>query len=187
MVFNRVFISPLIILIQILFEKVCKLYFLWIDSLLQQPLSLPLCGGEYPRGRLVYPLPCSMVVGVDVHLEIGPIRRVRYQCFVYFALIFGNIFSSNSKDLSLIPSRREKDEDPEDEGGKALHVHYSTPTPCRDVVLSPWLRLDWSPRSQLGTRTWSDPARRSGPRLAFHRPQTVQQHLRLPALNQMTL
>ena len=57
---------------------------------------------------------------------------------------------SNSKDLSLIPSRREKDEDPEDEGGKALHVHYSTPTPCRDVVLSPWLRLDWSPRSQLG-------------------------------------
>ena len=76
MVFNCVFISPSIILIQILFEKVCKLYFLWIDSLLQQPLSLPLCGGEYPGGRLVDPFPCSMVVGVDVHLEM---RRVRYQ------------------------------------------------------------------------------------------------------------
>ena len=74
MVFNRVFISPFIILIQILFEKVCKLYFLRIDSLLQQPLSLPLCGGEYPGGRLVYPLPCSMVVGVDVHLEIDLFR-----------------------------------------------------------------------------------------------------------------
>ena len=79
MVFNRVFISPLIILIQILFEKVCKFNFLRIDSLLQQPLSLPLCGGEYPRSCLAYPLPCSMVVGVDVHLEIGKIRRVRYQ------------------------------------------------------------------------------------------------------------
>ena len=76
MVFNCVFISPTIILIQILFEKVCKLYFLWIDSLLQQPLSLPLCGGEYPGGCLVDPFPCSMVVGVDVHLEM---RRVRYQ------------------------------------------------------------------------------------------------------------
>ena len=90
-----------------------------------------------------------------------------------------------SKDLSLIPSRWEKDEDPQDEGGKALHVHaYPHSIPRRGALAVATARLE---PSVIARQTWSDPARRSGPRLAFHRPQTVQQHLRLPALNQMTL
>ena len=110
--------------------------------------------------------------------------------FVYFALFFGNMCfhplkQGNSKDLSLIPSRWEKDEDPQDEGGKALHVHaYPHSIPRRGALAVATARLE---PSVIARQTWSDPARRSGPRLAFHRPQTVQQHLRLPALNQMTL
>ena len=92
---------------------------------------------------------------------------------------------SNYKDLSLIPSRWEKDEDPQDEGGKALHVHtYPHSIPRRGALAVATARLE---PSVIARQTWSDPGPRSGPRLAFHRPQTVQQHLRLPALNQMTL
>ena len=54
------------------------------------------------------------------------------------------------KDLSLIPSCcRKEDKDPQDEGGKAPHP-LLPPLHTLDVVLSPWLRLEWSLRSQLG-------------------------------------
>ena len=72
---------------------------------------------------------------MDVDLEFWSVRTTERSVF---------------KNLSLIPSCCwEEDEDPQDEGGKAPHP-LLPPLHTLDVVLSPWLRLEWSLRSQLG-------------------------------------
>ena len=109
MVFVYIFTFPgLLPLFRILLEEMCKLSFLWVDPLLEEPLPLSVGRREDTRGCSLNPLPGPKSVGVDVDLKLLAIRTNEKSVF-------------SSQDLSLIPSCWEEDEDPQDEGGKAPH------------------------------------------------------------------
>ena len=92
-------------LFRILLEQMCKLNFLRVDPLLEESLPLSVGGREDSRRCSLNPLPCSESVGMNVDLKFVSRRTTEKRCF----------------NLSLIPSCREQDEDPQDEGGKAPH------------------------------------------------------------------
>ena len=73
-VFTLFVFSGLLPLFRILLEEMCKLNFLWVDPLLEQPLPLSVGRREDTRGCSLNPLPGPKSVGMDVDLELLAIR-----------------------------------------------------------------------------------------------------------------
>ena len=80
-------------LFRILLEEMCKLSFLWVDPLLEEPLPLSVGRREDTRGCSLNPLPGPKSVGMDVDLKLLAIRTNEKSVFflepVSYPLLLG--------------------------------------------------------------------------------------------------